>query len=521
VGSLRFRLFLSHLSVLGAATLIVGLSLLTLVQSYFVRAMEDSLLAQAKLIAESVFPGVTIPSSPSSQAPAYNAIQQQSTGNLSVQIRNLDPEATGLPAPTLAESNLAYLNQLTLDVSATLQSHIRVVDSQGVVLVDTNRVSLGRDLSGEEDLQTALSGKLFARQISVEGNAWYYVSVPLLLGSDVAGAISLGQPMRDVAQVLSDLRLRLLLSALLAVLISAPLALGLARNISLPVVQLTDAAYRLSLGDFEYPLRASGPAEVRELGRSFLAMRDRLASLERTRTQFVSDVSHELRTPMTAIKGLTETLRDGAVDDPSVRDHFLSSMEAETDRLIRLVNDLLELSRADSHALHLRAESFPIETVLKNAVERFRRHAGELGLELVLDPPGSPVGVKGDRDRIDQVVLILLDNAVKHTGRGGKIRVSWSTQPSAQGFYAPWAVVEVADSGEGISPEDLPHVFERFYRGDPSRSRDRGGGGLGLSIAKALVEAQGGHIWIASPALPGGPDVTPGTVASFCLPLAS
>jgi signal transduction histidine kinase len=517
VGSLRSRLFLSHLSVLGAATLIVGFSLLTLVQTYFLQAMEDSLLAQASLIAESVLPGVTLPSGSSAQAPAYNAVQQQSTGSLSVQIRNVEPEPGDFPAPDLAESNLAYLSQFTLDVSATLRSHIRVVDAEGMVLVDTNEESLGRNISEDEDVRAALSGDRSSRSIDAEGGPWYYVAVPLLMRGDVVGAISLGQPMGDVARVLADLRLRLLLSALLAVLISTPLALGLTRTISRPVVQLTDAAAHLTLGDFDYPLEASGPTELRELGRSFLTMRQRLASMERTRNQFVSDVSHELRTPLTAIKGLTETLRDGAVDDPSVRDHFLASMEQETDRLTRLVQDLLELSRADSHALHLRTESFALEPVLRNAVARLQPSTEELGLKVLLNAPVSPLHIRGDRDRLDQIILILLDNAIKHTARGGTIVVSCSPQASAGGHVGPWAVVEVSDDGEGIAAEDLPHVFERFYRGDPSRSRDRGGSGLGLSIARALVEAQGGHVWITSPA----PGSTQGTVASFCLPLVS
>ncbi len=257
------------------------------------------------------------------------------------------------------------------------------------------------------------------------------------------------------------------------------------------------------------------------------------------RSQFVSDVSHELRTPLTSIKGLIETLRDGAVDDPEVRDRFLTSVESETDRLIRLVNDLLILSRADAHALNLSREPVDLTQVIHQTLEKLNPQVESLGIELKRELRETPLIVQAEPDRIEQIIVILLDNAMKHTPSGGEIRVAGDTfevdeshlilpksipQQETSTFpqhtMGKWALVSVSDNGEGIPPEDLPHVFERFYRADHSRSRDQGGSGLGLSIAKALIEAYDGHIWLTSPSVISRSNLDrPGTTAHFSMPI--
>jgi signal transduction histidine kinase len=263
------------------------------------------------------------------------------------------------------------------------------------------------------------------------------------------------------------------------------------------------------------------------------------------RTQFISDVSHELRTPLTAIKGLAETLRAGAADDPAVRDRFLASVENETDRLVRLVNDLLVLSRVDAHALTLSRQTVDLHVLVSTTIDKFIPQAESLGVDLSLEFTDTSLLVNADPDRLEQVLVILLDNALKHTPVGGAVKIicyktgvdesvsrvqalnilSHSPTPLLSTLIphpeGTWAIIHVSDTGEGIPGHDLPHIFERFYRADDSRSRDRGGSGLGLSIAKALVEAHGGLIWLESPSLlPPSGKGGPGTTASFSLPIA-
>jgi two-component system phosphate regulon sensor histidine kinase PhoR len=257
------------------------------------------------------------------------------------------------------------------------------------------------------------------------------------------------------------------------------------------------------------------------------------------RAQFVSDVSHELRTPLTAVKGSVETLRGGAVDDPIARERFLASIESETDRLIRLVNDLLTLSRADAQALTLRRRPVDLRTVVRSTTEKLTPRLVAKGLHLTVELPNTSLTVSADPDRVEQVLVNLLDNALKHTPVGGKVTIA-GYRLKVEGGHAEWfgcahhkplissprlpdggwAILSVADTGEGIPAADLPHVFERFYRADRSRSRERGGSGLGLSIAKSLVEAHGGHIWLESTSRACGTgEGESGTTASFALPL--
>jgi signal transduction histidine kinase len=223
-----------------------------------------------------------------------------------------------------------------------------------------------------------------------------------------------------------------------------------------------------------------------------------LRATERMRTDFVSNVSHELRTPLTAIKGLVETLRDGAVDDRKVRDRFLATMEDETDRLIRLVNDLLVLSKADSQALKLKREPLDVRDLIERSVHKLAPQMEEKGILVEVSASDGPQLVLADADRIEQVLVNLMDNAIKYSPEGERITV---------------AIDEGSPTPLGIPAGDLPRVFERFYRVDQARSRDRGGSGLGLSIAKAIVEAHGGEITLRS-------EEGQGTTVRFTLPRA-
>jgi signal transduction histidine kinase len=532
--SLRGKLILSHLAVIFLGMALVTFLLLTLGKGYFLTALERSLAAQANFIAQALIPGATVANLSETIAPAYNALQQQAIGNLEVQVENKASTSDMALAPSLRDSNLAYLNEVSVELNTVLETRLLVLDNQGIVLVDSSGRDVGRDLKDNNAILGALSGDQISHTEAVSGEDWLFVAVPVWIEDGIAGVIYLGQPLRDVAAVLADLRLQLLLVLAISLPLSALIGLVLARNIALPVRTLTTAARKLREGDFDYPLETSSRDELGQLSRTFAGMRDQLQATERMRTQFVSDVSHELRTPLTAIKGLAETLRDGAVDDPSVRDRFLASVEDETDRLIRLVNDLLILSRADSQALNLQHEKIDLNVISRAPCERLTPQAENLGLRLHHASNNVPLYTFGDPDKIEQVILILLDNALKHSPPGATVWVEGSHvkiehdahQPATSTTGSPlppgeWVMICVTDTGSGISLKDLPFVFDRFYRADLSRSRDRGGSGLGLSIARALIEALGGNIWLESPSRsPRVHDGQVGTTACFALPAA-
>ena len=230
--------------------------------------------------------------------------------------------------------------------------------------------------------------------------------------------------------------------------------------------------------------------------------------LVRRQQEFVADVSHELRTPLTAIKGYVEALLDGAAADPALSQRFLEILKRETDRMVELVVDLLELSRLDYSQVELQKTEVALVELASEAVERLQQKAGleKRTMELAI-PPGLPP-VQVDREKIMRVFLNLLNNALKYTPADGSIVIgaSLDSEPG-------WVKVWVRDNGPGIPPAELERVFERFYRVEKTRSRDYGGSGLGLPIARRVVEAHGGRIWLESV-------LGEGTTAFFTLPAA-
>jgi signal transduction histidine kinase len=467
---LTTRLVASHLLVIAVAMTLLGFLLLSLVQSYFEQALQQSLTTQARLTAQALMSsGSDANILQAALPPAQNALQ---TGQITVQVQNVSPDSSAL-------------DNTTIRLSAELDTRIRVTDARGIVRADSANAERGRDLSSDPAIAAALGGQEFARTQDDS----IFVAVPLRRDPRAVGAVYLSQPMRDVAAVLADLRARLLISVGVSLVLSALVGLMLARAIARPVRELTHAANRLAQGDFDYPLDVRGSDELGELARTFRSMSRDLQRTLQARTDLVSNVSHELRTPLTAIKGLIETLRDGAVDDLKARDKFMASIEGETDRLIRLVNDLLILSRADSQALALRRERFDLAALARACADELAAPAAAHRVSLSVD--GQAVPVHADPDRIRQVLVNLLDNAIRYSPPGEAVRVTVSAAPDG-------VAVSVQDRGPGIPADEQARVFERFYRADKSRARDVGGAGLGLSIAQTLVHAHGGHIVLES-----------------------
>ena len=229
----------------------------------------------------------------------------------------------------------------------------------------------------------------------------------------------------------------------------------------------------------------------RHAGGSLLLVQDltRVRRLETVRRDFVSNVSHELRTPLASLKALTETLQEGALEDPKAARRFLGRIETEVDALTQMAQELLELTRIESGQVPLELKSAAPAALLASAAERMRLQAERAGLVLRVDnTPGLPE-VCADPPRLEQVLVNLIHNALKFSRPGGEVVLS----AGPEGDFVRFAV---ADSGVGIAPDDLPRIFERFYKAD--RARSGGGTGLGLSICRHLVEAHGGRIWAES-----------------------
>ncbi len=214
----------------------------------------------------------------------------------------------------------------------------------------------------------------------------------------------------------------------------------------------------------------------------------RLHELEQTRRDFVSSVSHELRTPLSSINLMIETILSTA-DDQEAIDLFLPQIKREVDRMVQLVQDLLDIARAESGRMRLRREDVDLASVASNILKTFEPRAAQLGVTLKFN--GEPSRIDGDPDRLAQVVVNLIDNALRHTPAGGSVTTEVSQSEVA-------STLVVRDTGVGIPYNDLPHIFERFYVVDRSRARESTGTGLGLSIVKQIVEAHGGSVKVSS-----------------------
>jgi signal transduction histidine kinase len=239
----------------------------------------------------------------------------------------------------------------------------------------------------------------------------------------------------------------------------------------------------MARGDYGRRVRATSHDEVGELARAFNLMAGQLGEIDRTRRDLVANASHELRTPISALQAMLENLVDG-VDEPDPE--ALRGMLRQVERLSRLVSQLLDLSRLESGSMTLERRAFPVEDLLTEAADEFRSNGTSVPVTVDVEPPGL-LG-EGDPDRVHQVMTNLLENALRHSPPGGRVDVT--ARPTGREQVR----IEVRDEGPGIPEDEVGRVFERFYRSDAARSSASGGAGLGLAIARWIVDLHGGEI---------------------------
>lgn len=280
----------------------------------------------------------------------------------------------------------------------------------------------------------------------------------------------------------------LLISVLAASLAAVGVSILLSRSIIAPLRAMMTASQRIAEGHYDERVQARGSDELGQLALRFNQMAEQLEQVESMRRRLIGDVTHELRTPLTAIKGSMEGLIDGVL--PSSPETF-EQIHQEADRLSRLVDDLQELSRVEARAYPLDLRPVDAAALMGTISKRLGFQFEDKGVSLTSSLPPSPVRVLADEDRVVQVLTNLVGNALQHTSAGGSVTLGVQS-------VGDEILFTVRDTGAGIPAEHLAHIFDRFYRVDKSRSRVRGGSGIGLTIAKHLVEAHGGRIWAES-----------------------
>jgi len=401
------------------------------------------------------------------------------------------------------------------------QARITVVRSDGKVLVDSEADASSMENHrnpNRPELMDAFAGRVGTDQrLSATVKVRFlYVAVPVADGSV---AVRLAIPLRQIDAQINELRWKLLASTALAFVPAVLIAALLARKLSSRFAMVISHAAELARGNFRSRLGGVDRSEFGQLSKTLNETAENLETtvaqlqhehaelekLERVRKDFVINVSHELRTPLASIQGYTETLIDGAIHDPAHNMRFLGIIRHNAERLARLTEDLLTLSRIELKRQKFEFEPHLANRLIHDAFDLVRPIAEKNSIRLVEERGPEELMVFCDSEAVSQILSNLLDNAIKYTPAGGQIAVGVRQSSEMAEFY-------VRDTGIGIPEEDVPRLFERFYRVDKARSRELGGTGLGLSIVKHLVAAHNGTARVESV-------VREGSTFFFTLPL--
>jgi two-component system, OmpR family, phosphate regulon sensor histidine kinase PhoR len=402
------------------------------------------------------------------------------------------------------------------------------VDAGGHVLGDSDSDSRSMDNhKARPEVAAALQGQVGSslRMSPTLGVRLFYVAIPYQ-----GGALRLAVPAAAVEAQVREIRNDVLLSTALAFLPIVIVAAVFARYVSGRLGTIIDFTRQLAEGNFRARLPGSSrgvlgalSTKLNETSEKLEFMLDRLETehaelekLENIRKDFVINVSHELRTPLASIQGYTETLLDGAIHDPANNLKFLNIIRQNTERLARLTADLLTLSRVELNQQEFKFASYRAHRILSDNLDGMRPIAERRGIQLILQPSEPESASEGaevfcDAEAVHQILTNLLDNAIKYTPDGGTVTVG-AKQLGASNDPAGRVEFFVRDTGSGIPADDLPRLFERFYRVDKARSRALGGTGLGLAIVKHLARSQNGEVRVES-------QVDKGSTFFFTLPI--
>lgn len=461
------KILATYVIVILLAIAIVGGLQLFLVQNYLMGSKEKELLMKSRDLSEIIKP---------------------------LLISGQDPH------PVIASLNRA---------DRILGTEAWVLNSSGKVLAaSADHIHCEGNTLEAADLQQIKSGQVSVRrgQSQFFQEAVIRAAAPVMDRGNFIGAVILYAPVAGVNDTFSKMREIYLGAAVLGIILSAALGLLLSRYITKPLREVTQAAHGIAGGNFDDRVPVKTRDELGQLGETFNYMARRLADYEQMRREFVANVSHELRSPLTSIQGFIDALIDGKSKDKQDEAKYLAILQKETYRLSKLVNELLEISSFDAQRVRFNMEPFPITAVVNRAAAILKPQLDEKKLSIRTAIPKDLPLCYGDEDRIEQVIHNLLENAIRFSPPENKILVSARLLDDE-------ILVEIADNGPGIPGDELPRLWERFYRVDKARSRDKGGTGLGLAIVQEIISKHGGQV--SADSEPGE-----GAVFGFTIPAA-
>ena len=472
LGSLRARLIASHVAVL-----LLALLLVLVVSAPFLRRYEED--AELERLAGIAVP-LTVEANlllrgdrPPIERPVVTNVLDAQAAEMDVRLLVFDPGGTVL-YDSAATGSLAGQ---TLDAYARSIGQVYAAAQQGRRI----RQDVARPAAD------AGADPLAGNRLVVAAR-----------GPSARAVLGLAAPAPDRPLVGRFVR-PLLLALLIALAVAALAGYLLSRRIAAPVGRLTRAADAMAAGALEQRVPGEGPDEIGRLVASFNAMSHRVATTARGQRDFLANVAHELRTPLTSLRGYARALRDGVASEPADRERALATITAESERMAALVQQLLDLARLESGQTRLNLQPVPADAALADLARRFAPDAAQKQITLATDAPPD-LRLHVDPERLAQILANLTANALRHTPAGGRIAITATATPHRLADGSPAVRLLIADTGEGIPPDRLATLFDRFTRGDGTAPGT--GVGLGLAIARDLVHAHRGTIAVQSQ--PGG-----------------
>lgn len=410
----------------------------------------------------------------------------------------------------------AFLNQFTKKTSNIIDARVSIIDEAGYIIADSEQINTKESHKHRKEIREAMQGKIGKdlRGSATTGISYYYTAEKME-NHGMEYVIRIAMPQKNINQLMYRLTVWILVVAVICLLLATTFVYLMVRRITEPVYEIAEKAELIASGNYDIQISPMGSGHIYRLSESLNHMLESLRENQRVlekqnkelkeyeimQSQFVSNVTHELKTPLTSIRGFVDTLKEGAINDEKVAMRFLDIIGIETDRLTRLINDVLSLSeieqKQDGEAVscNVMEVAGEVEEMIRMKMKKRKKALKKEGkkapdvrfmVEIGNEIPQYPC----DEAHLKEMLLNLVDNAVKYTLQGSIILRVFEWNHVLH--------IQVKDTGIGIAQEHLPRLFERFYRVDKGRSRKQGGTGLGLSIVKHIVDLYGGTIKVES-----------------------
>ena len=405
-----------------------------------------------------------------------------------------------IPESTEIDNNI---KEIADRFSEELDSRIIVSDLNGKVIVDSKEEMKGERLNNEA-IALALLGKSIAKQETRDNHTRVMnVATPITQRGRIVGSIFISSSLEDIYLSIKSTMQKFMILSLFSLIITGLISFIFADIIASPIEKLTDAVKKMAQGKINQKVRVAGNDEISNLGRAFNLMTTKLEQVDKQRRDFVANVSHELRTPMSSIKILSGTLVHQKRADDKVYKEFLKDIDSEVDRLNKIIDDLLKLVDLEKENLDLDYKITYVNYLINRVVMRLKPLADKKHIDLSF-VERNKIQIMLDQSKIHQSLINIIGNAIKYTPEKGKVTIDLYSEQEE-------VIIKVKDSGIGIPKEDLPFIFDRFYRVDKARARNTGGSGLGLAITQQIIALHQGRITVES-------EVAKGTTVYIILP---